>query len=57
MRPRVWQMACRKEDIPGVGDHIVCEIGDGAFLIMRSEPDRIKALYNACLHRTFETYV
>ena len=51
MWPRVWQMVCREEDITEVGDHIVYEIGDWSFLVMRSEPDRIKAFYNACLHR------
>lgn len=28
MWTRVWQMVCREEEIPNVGDHIVYEIGD-----------------------------
>lgn len=48
---RVWQMACREEDVPEVGDTLVYDIADLSFLIVRSAPDRIQAFYNACLHR------
>ena len=48
---RVWQMACRLEEIPNVGDHIVYDIIDKSLLIVRSAPDRIQAYYNTCLHR------
>jgi phenylpropionate dioxygenase-like ring-hydroxylating dioxygenase large terminal subunit len=48
---RVWQMACREEDIPAVGDSIVYDIAGMSFLVVRSAPDKIKAFYNACLHR------
>ena len=48
---KVWQMACREEDIPNVGDTLVYEITDMSFLIVRSAPDRIQAYWNACLHR------
>jgi phenylpropionate dioxygenase-like ring-hydroxylating dioxygenase large terminal subunit len=48
---RVWQMACREEDVPEVGDTCVYDICDLSFLIVRSAPDRIQAYYNACLHR------
>ncbi len=48
---RVWQMACREEQIPEVGDHVVYEIGDHSILVVRSEPDRIRAFQNVCLHR------
>jgi phenylpropionate dioxygenase-like ring-hydroxylating dioxygenase large terminal subunit len=48
---RVWQMACREEDIPNVGDSIVYDIAGMSFLVVRAAPDRIKAFYNACLHR------
>lgn len=51
MWPRVWQMACRVEEIPRVGDHVVYEIGRYSLLIARSAPDRIQAFHNACLHR------
>ncbi len=48
---KVWQMACREEDIPDVGDTTVYTIAHLSILIVRSAPDTIKAFYNACLHR------
>jgi phenylpropionate dioxygenase-like ring-hydroxylating dioxygenase large terminal subunit len=48
---RVWQMACREEDIPDVGDHLVYDICDWSILLVRSTPHEIRAFYNACLHR------
>lgn len=48
---RTWQMACREEDIPKVGDYIVYEIADLSWLVVRTAPDTIKALRNVCLHR------
>jgi phenylpropionate dioxygenase-like ring-hydroxylating dioxygenase large terminal subunit len=49
--PFVWQMACREEEIPGVGDSYVYDIVDTSILIVRTEPDVIKAYYNACQHQ------
>ena len=49
--PRVWQMACREEEVPNVGDFLEYVIGDQSILITRSSPDRIEAFYNACPHR------
>ena len=51
MWPRVWQMACREEDIPNVGDYVVYEILDYSVIIVRSAEQTIKAHYNSCLHR------
>jgi phenylpropionate dioxygenase-like ring-hydroxylating dioxygenase large terminal subunit len=48
---RVWQMACREEDIPEVGDHVVYEIANLSILVIRSAPGTIKAYHNVCLHR------
>lgn len=48
---RVWQMACREEDIPEVGDNIIYDIAGMSFIVVRTATDRIKAYYNACLHR------
>ena len=48
---RVWQMACRDEDIPNVGDSLVYEICDMSILVIRSAPDTIQAFWNVCLHR------
>jgi len=48
---RVWQMACREEDIPKPGDHVIYQIVDDSFLITRTRDGSIKALQNTCLHR------
>ncbi|WP_322769281.1 aromatic ring-hydroxylating dioxygenase subunit alpha [Frankia sp. Cr1] len=48
---RVWQFACREENIPEVGDHEIYEIADDSLLIVRTTPTEIRAFVNACLHR------
>ena len=48
---KCWQMACREEEIPKVGDYLIYEIVGRSLLIVRTAPDEIKALYNVCLHR------
>jgi phenylpropionate dioxygenase-like ring-hydroxylating dioxygenase large terminal subunit len=48
---RVWQMACREEEIPEVGDHVVYEVADLSVVVVRAAPDRIRAFHNTCLHR------
>src|SRR4051812_39849462 len=47
---KVWQMACREEEIPEVGDSIVYEIADMSFIVLRAAPGEVKAYYNVCLH-------
>jgi phenylpropionate dioxygenase-like ring-hydroxylating dioxygenase large terminal subunit len=49
--PKVWQVACREEEIPEVGDFVTYEIGDESIIIVRSAPDQIRAFHNVCLHR------
>lgn len=49
--PRVWQLACRAEQIPEPGDHLLYEIVDRSVIIMRGRDNAIRAFYNACLHR------
>ena len=49
--PRVWQMACREEEVPRTGDFLEYIIGDQSILITRSEPDTVRAFYNTCPHR------
>jgi phenylpropionate dioxygenase-like ring-hydroxylating dioxygenase large terminal subunit len=51
MWSRTWQIACRLEEIPRVGDHIIYEIADKSLIVVRSKPGEIKAFHNACLHR------
>jgi phenylpropionate dioxygenase-like ring-hydroxylating dioxygenase large terminal subunit len=48
---RVWQYACRADEIPNVGDYYVYEIVRSSFIVIRTAPDEIKAYPNACLHR------
>lgn len=48
---RVWQMACREEDVPEVGDPVVYEVANLSILVIRSAPDTVKAYHNVCLHR------
>jgi len=47
---RVWQMACREEEIPEVGDYIVYEIGHFSILVVHTKTG-IKAHHNVCRHR------
>ena len=49
--PFVWQLVCREDEVPNVGDYLEYRIGAYNALIIRSAPDTIKALSNACLHR------
>jgi len=49
--PRVWQHACRLEDIPEVGDYVTYDVMDDTILVVRSAPDKISAFYNVCAHR------
>ncbi|TMK63574.1 MAG: aromatic ring-hydroxylating dioxygenase subunit alpha [Actinobacteria bacterium] len=48
---RVWQMACREEEITQVGDTLVYDIVDASLLIVRTAPVEIRAFHNSCLHR------
>ena len=48
---RVWQFACREEEIPRPGDFHVYEIASMSFVVMRTRSGAIKAYRNACLHR------
>lgn len=48
--PRVWQMACRLEEIPEVGDYVEYSILDKSVILVRAR-DGVKAFHNACRHR------
>ena len=48
---RVWQFACRAEQIPEAGDHVVYEIAGLSYVVVRQHDGSIKAFPNACLHR------
>jgi phenylpropionate dioxygenase-like ring-hydroxylating dioxygenase large terminal subunit len=49
--PRVWQIACREEEVPSPGDFVVYEIGEQSVLVVRTADGRLSAHHNACLHR------
>lgn len=49
--PRIWQVACREEELPDVGSFVTYEILDESIIVMRTSESEIKAYNNACLHR------
>ncbi len=51
--PRVWQMACRLEEIPGPSDFVEYEILDQSVVVVRTGDDEaeVQAFQNACRHR------
>lgn len=51
MWPRVWQMACREEEVSQPGDVVVYDIVGRSLLVLRDVQGRIRALHNSCLHR------
>lgn len=49
--PRVWQMACRLEEIPNPHDVVEYEFLDESVIVMRTEDGGVRAFQNACRHR------
>jgi phenylpropionate dioxygenase-like ring-hydroxylating dioxygenase large terminal subunit len=49
--PRVWQIACREEQVERTGDFCEYTIGTETIVIVRGSDDALHAFYNACLHR------
>jgi phenylpropionate dioxygenase-like ring-hydroxylating dioxygenase large terminal subunit len=49
--PRVWQMACRLEEIPEPGDFVEYEILDQSVIVLRADDMGVRAFQNACRHR------
>lgn len=48
---RVWQMACRLEEIPGEMDFVTYEILDQSVIVLRTEDGGARAFHNVCRHR------
>ncbi len=48
--PHVWQMACRLEEIPEVGDYVEYTLLQWSVIIVRTR-EGVKAFHNACRHR------
>jgi carnitine monooxygenase subunit len=51
--PQVWQMACRLEEIPEIGDFTVYTILDKSVILVNTKTG-VKAFHNACRHRGVE---
>jgi phenylpropionate dioxygenase-like ring-hydroxylating dioxygenase large terminal subunit len=48
---KAWQMVCRVEDIPEVGDYHVYDIAHLSWIVVRSGENEFSAHQNVCLHR------
>ncbi|HEV7527034.1 MAG TPA: aromatic ring-hydroxylating dioxygenase subunit alpha, partial [Acidimicrobiia bacterium] len=49
--PRVWQIACREEQVAAPGDFLEYAIGNEAVAIVRAASGALHAFFNACVHR------
>lgn len=49
--PRVWQMACRLEEIPDPFDCVEYEFLDQSVIVLRDGDGSVRAFQNACRHR------
>jgi phenylpropionate dioxygenase-like ring-hydroxylating dioxygenase large terminal subunit len=49
--PRVWQMACRLEEIPRPRDWVEYEFLDQSVVVVRGEDGGVRAFQNTCRHR------
>ena len=49
--PRVWQMACRLEEIPQPHDFVEYQILDQSVIVVRTEDLGVRAFQNTCRHR------
>lgn len=48
---KVWQVACRVEELPKVGDYVTYDVLDDSIIVARAAPDKIVAYHNVCMHR------
>ncbi len=49
--PKVWQMACREEELQQAGDFVTYDILDDSVIVTRTEEGSIRAYFNTCSHR------
>lgn len=49
--PKVWQIACRLEEIPNVGDFVTYDIVNDSIVVVRVGENEIRAFHNSCQHR------
>lgn len=48
---RVWQVACREEEVATTGAVVEYAIGDQSVLVTRDADGSVRAFHNVCLHR------
>jgi phenylpropionate dioxygenase-like ring-hydroxylating dioxygenase large terminal subunit len=48
---KVWQMACRQQEIPRPNDFVEYEICDQSILVVRQADRSVRAFFNVCPHR------
>lgn len=48
---KAWQVACREEEIPRVGDFVTYDIMNQSVIVVRTAEDEIRAYHNTCQHR------
>jgi nitrite reductase/ring-hydroxylating ferredoxin subunit len=49
--PRVWQIACRVEEVAEPGAFVEYSVGDETIAIVRTRAGALSAFHNVCLHR------
>jgi phenylpropionate dioxygenase-like ring-hydroxylating dioxygenase large terminal subunit len=49
--PRTWQVACRAEELPSVGDYLEYTIGWDSIIVIHGDCG-IRAFHNSCRHRS-----
>ncbi len=48
---REWMAACREEELPNPGDHLVLDVLGESVLVVRNREGQLRAFYNVCRHR------
>lgn len=48
---RVWQIACREEELPNPGDYVKYDVVDQSIIVVRGDDGVIRAFHNVCQHR------
>ncbi len=49
--PKVWQIACRLEEIPEIGDYVTYDILRDSIIVVRAGENDVRAFHNVCPHR------
>jgi len=49
--PRVWQVACREEELKNPGDYVTYDILQESIIVTRQADGSLRAFYNVCQHR------